>query len=78
MVDGGKKDAEFIMEYFSNKMDEFDPTGLFPDCFFLMGRQMFKKPEQSFVQNIQGPCLFIEGGMCYLFFSDLAKFIQLR
>ncbi len=33
MVDGGKKEAEFIMEYFSNKMDKFDPTGLFTDCF---------------------------------------------
>ncbi len=34
MVDGGKKGAEFIVEYFSNKMGEFDPRGSFTDCFF--------------------------------------------
>ncbi len=34
MVDGGKKDAEFIIEVFSNKVDEFDLIVLFTDCFF--------------------------------------------
>ncbi len=27
MVDGGKRDAEFNMEYFNDKVDEFDPSG---------------------------------------------------
>ncbi len=35
MVDGGKKDAEFIMSFFKSKVDKFDPgktlTGTF--CF---------------------------------------------
>ncbi len=34
MVGGGNIDDEFIMEYFSNKVDEFDPKGSINDCFF--------------------------------------------
>ncbi len=34
MVDGRKRDAEFIMEYFSNKVDEFDPKGHLLTAFF--------------------------------------------
>ncbi len=37
MVDGRKKDAEFVMEYFSDKVDKFGSNGLFPDCFFFDG-----------------------------------------
>ncbi len=74
MVDGGKKEAEFIMEYFSKKVVEFDSTGLFTDCFFFDG-----------VTNIQQAGIILcakypramsfHGGeyVLSLFFSDLAK-----
>ncbi len=34
MVDGGKKDAEYIMNFFKTKVDEFDPTKVYTDSFF--------------------------------------------
>ncbi len=34
MVDGGKKDAEFIMNFFKKKVGEFDHTKVFSDSFF--------------------------------------------
>ncbi len=37
MVDGGKKDTEYIMKIFKTKVDEFDPTKVYTDSFFFDG-----------------------------------------
>ncbi len=37
MVYSAKKDVEFIMEYFSKKVDAFDSKGSNINCFFLDG-----------------------------------------
>ncbi len=33
MVEGGKKDAEFIMNFFKEKVDEFNPSKVHTDFF---------------------------------------------
>ncbi len=34
VVDYRKKHAEFILGYFSIKVDKFDPKGSYPGCFY--------------------------------------------
>ncbi len=34
MVDGGKKDAEFIINFFQTKVDVFDPIKVYTNSFF--------------------------------------------
>ncbi len=43
MVEGRKKDAEFIIKYFSDKVDKFDPSGTLTDCFFFDGAANVQK-----------------------------------
>ncbi len=45
MVDGKKKDAEFIGIFFKDKAEEWDPSHHYTDCFSLMEQQMSKKME---------------------------------
>ncbi len=75
----GEKNTEFIMEYFSDKVDEFDPSRTLQTVSFLMEQQTLKKWVPYCVPNIQGPCPFMEENMCCLcFFVTWQKSIQFR
>ncbi len=69
MVEGGKKDAEFIMNFFKEKVDEFDPSKVHTDSFFLMELQMCRKQGRYSVRTFHGPCVSMVVSMCYHCFS---------
>ncbi len=73
-MDGRNKDAEFIMEYFSNKVDEFDPKGSFIDCF-ISDRAANVQNAGSLLCAKYPRVMFFYGGdhMLSLYFSDLEK-----
>ncbi len=66
MVDGGKKDAKFIMNFFKLNVNEFDPSKVCTDSF-------------SCAESQQILCVHFPQAMCFhsgkhilsLFFSDL-------
>ncbi len=79
MVEGGKKDAEFIMEYFSDKVDEFDPSGTLTDCFFFDGAANVQKAGAILCAKYPRAMSFHGGEhVLSLFFSDLAKVNPIR
>ncbi len=45
LVDGNKKDAEYIMKSFQEKVEVGDTSHMYTDCFFMV-QQMYKKQEQ--------------------------------
>ncbi len=50
MVDGWKKDTEFIMNFFKENVEEVDSAIQHTDCFFMVP-QACKKLEQFFVHT---------------------------
>ncbi len=74
MVDGGKKDAKFIMNLFISKVDEFDPTKVYTDSFFFDGAANVQKAVQILCAHFPRAMCFHSGEhVLSLFFSDLSR-----
>ena len=79
MVDGGKKDAEFIMSFFKSKVDELIHERHLLTPSFLMGQQMFKKQGKFCVHTFHGRCVSMEGNMsCHYFLVISREYLQSR
>lgn len=42
MVKGIKKDANYIIKYFQDKVEELDKSHMYTDCFCFMEQQTYK------------------------------------
>ena len=74
MVEGGKKDAEFIMNFFKEKVDEFDPSKVHTDSFFFDGAANVQKAGQILCAHFPRAMCFHGGEhVLSLFFSDLSR-----
>ncbi len=74
MVEGGKKDAEFIMNFFKEKVDEFDPPKVYTDSFFFDGAANVQKAGQILCAHFPRAMCFHGGEhVLSLFFSDLSR-----
>ncbi len=74
MVDGGKKDAEFIMNFFKTKVDEFDLSKVYSDSFFFDGAANVQKAGQILCAHFPQIMCFHGGDhILSLFFSDLSR-----
>ncbi len=72
MVDVGKKDAKFIVNFFKTKVDEFDPTKVYTDSFFFDGTANVQKSGQILCAHFAWTMCFYGGNhILSLFFSDL-------
>lgn len=79
MEEGGKKDAEFIMNFFKSKVDEFDPSKVYTDSFFLTELQMCRKQGRYFVRTFHEQCVSMVASMCCHCFSVIFPgLVQLR
>ncbi len=65
LVDGVKKDAEFIMSFFKSKVDEFDIGKHLLNLSCLMGQEMLGKWGEFCVQIYHRQCVSIEGNIFY-------------
>ena len=74
MVEGGKKDAEFIMNFFKTKVDEFDLSKVYSDSFFFDGAANVQKAGQILCAHFPQIMCFHGGDhILSLFFSDLSR-----
>ncbi len=77
MVDGGKKDAEFIMSFFKAKVDEFDPGKTLTNTFFFDGAANDRKAGQILLHTFHGQCVSMEGNMsCHYFLVISQEYLQ--
>ena len=79
MVEGGKKDAEFIMNFFKAKVDEFDPSKVHTDSFFFDGAANVQKAGQILCAHFPRAMCFHGGEhVLSLFFSDLSRLSAIK
>ncbi len=77
MVDGGKKDAEFIMSFFKAKVDEFDPGKTLTNTFFFDGAANVQKAGQILCTHFPGAMCFHGGdNVLSLFVVAFQEFLQ--
>ncbi len=76
MVDGEKKEVEFIMSFFKPKVDEFDPGKTLTDTFFFDGAANVQKA--GHILCAQGN-VFPWSGTCLVsIFSDLSRIAAIK
>ncbi len=57
MVDGGRKDAEFIISFYKSKVDAFYPGKTLTDTLFFDETATFQKTGQIPCVHFQGQCV---------------------
>ncbi len=68
MVDGGKKDAEFIMNVFKTKIEKFEITKVYTDSFFIDKSANMKKAGQILCAHFPwAMCFHGESMYCHYF-----------
>ncbi len=74
MVEGGKKDTEFIMNLKKKKVDESDPSKVYSNSFFFDGAANVQKAGQILCAHFpQAMCFYGGKHVLSLFFSDLSR-----
>ncbi len=74
MVAGKKKDAEYIMNFFQRKVDEWDESRMYTDCFFFYDAANVQKAGAILCARYPRAMCFHGGEhVLSLFFSDLSK-----
>ncbi len=72
-MDGGKKDAKFILNCFKSKVDEFDLPTVYTDSFFDRADNVQKAGQILFLHFPQAMCSHGGEHLLSLFFSDLSR-----
>ncbi len=81
MVDGKKKDADFIGKFFKGKVEEWDPSHRYTDFFLFDGAANVQKAREILCANYpRALCFHGREHVMSLFFKDLSKLtpIQVR
>lgn len=81
IIDGKKKDAEYIRKFFKDKVEEWDPSNCLTDCFFFDGVANVQKAGEILCANFpRALCFHGVKHVLSLFFKDLStwKSIQVR
>ncbi len=74
MVAGKKKDADYIMNFFQRKVDEWDESRMYTDCFFFDSAANVQKAGAILCARYPRAMCFHGGEhVLSLFFSDLSK-----
>ncbi len=74
LVEGGKKDAKFIMNFFKTTVHEFDLSKVYTDSFFFDGAANVQKAGQILCAHFPWAMCFHSGEhVLSLFFSDLSR-----
>ncbi len=73
MIDGGKKDAKYIMDFFKAKADEIDPSKVYTGSFFFDGAEKVQKSGQILCVHFHKQCVFMGGLGPVTIFSDLSR-----